>query len=170
MPLHKALKCTHNLKSLHADYSPMNWLDSVMVQCFCPSARGVNNSTPSTPWYSEDALIALSAAQIIKSPWLSLHVTDSTFLKWPHSCRLQQSHGGKQREGLPVQPLALLWPSITAVTAAVLSLFAGNSHRSSTSSRAVMNTPAWAQEFLIRIYPIDRKHHGEREQQVYRVF
>lgn len=50
-----------------ADYSQMNGLDLVMVHFFCSAVQQANKSIPSTPWYSEDALIALSAARLIKA-------------------------------------------------------------------------------------------------------
>lgn len=104
-----------------ADYSQMNGLDLVMVHCFCSSAQGANKSIPSTPWYSEDALIALSAARFIKAPWLSLHVTDSTFLNYLAPAGSSQVMVKNKGKGSLCNPLVALRPSITAVRAAVLS-------------------------------------------------
>lgn len=69
---------------MRADSSQTNGLDSVMVHFFlCSPARRANKSVPSAARYGEDALIALSAARLIKGPWLSSHATDSTFLNYP---------------------------------------------------------------------------------------
>lgn len=64
----KPLSALITLKAfMLADYSQMNGLDLVMVHFFCSPVQEANKSIPSTPWYSEDVLIALSAALLIKA-------------------------------------------------------------------------------------------------------
>lgn len=90
---------------MHADSSQTNGLDSVTVHFFlCSPARRANKSVPSAGRYSEDALIALSAARLIKGRWLSSHATDSTFLNYPES-RVKSK--GERRGAVPARVLTI---------------------------------------------------------------
>lgn len=50
-----------------ADYSQTEGLDLVMVRFSCSQVQGANKSIWSPPWYCKDALIATSAARLIKA-------------------------------------------------------------------------------------------------------